>query len=78
MIDRVLAEIARYQPRELLCDTDLAGYPKLRQYLTKRINCSVIDNVPSRFEAGPALERTKAQFPDRFAASGVPGSASLL
>ncbi len=77
MIDRVLAEIARYQPRELLCDTDLAGYPKLRQYLTKRINCSVIDNVPSRFEAGPALERTKAQFPDRFAASGVPGEREL-
>lgn len=74
IVDRVLAELARYEPRELLCDTDLTRYPKLREYLLKRISCSVADNVPARFEPAPSLERVRRQFPDRFSAGdSLPG-----
>jgi len=77
IIDRVLAEIARYQPRELLCDTDIVAYPKLREYLTKRIGCAVVDNAPSRFDGGAALDRVRAQFPGRFPSAGVPSEREL-
>lgn len=64
--DRVLAELGRYQPKELLCNVPLAGYPKLRQFLDKRLGCIVADNLPARFELASAAALVKRQFPDRF------------
>ncbi len=64
--DRVLTELGRYEPRELLCNVPLTGYPKLKQLLEKRLGCAVTDNIPARFELDTVLGLCKKQFPERF------------
>ncbi len=60
--DRLLNEIAAYQPKEAIINVSRDAYPELSAFLTDRFHTLITDNVKSFFDYDKARERVKYSF----------------
>ena len=62
--DFAVNEMSTYNPSEVICNCDLASYPKIASFLSEKLGIVCSEICPERFAVSDALKRAKDQFGD--------------
>ena len=63
--ERIINEIAKFEPREMMVNVSLSTIPSVEFYVRNRLNAYVKDDQGDRYEFGPCLNRVTRQFPSQ-------------